>query len=790
MADLVAQLTLAEKAALCVGDSFWAMRGVERLGVPSIVLTDGPHGVRRQQALDDAGLGGSRPATCFPTGSALAATWDVALLEEVGTALGREARAQGVSVLLGPGANLKRTPLCGRNFEYFSEDPLLSGELAGAWIRGVQAQGVAASLKHFAANNQEHRRYSVDALIDERALRELYLAGWERAVTTGAPWTVMCAYNRVNGPLCSEHHELLTEILRDEWGFDGIVMSDWGAVDDRVAALAAGLDLEMPGFGQPNDTALARAVADGRLAMAALDRAAERLLRLVERTAPARDEGHAYDAEAHHALARRASAAATVLLKNEGGLLPLAPDADVAVVGAFASEPRYQGSGSSGVNPYRLDDARSALGERPYAPGYGRHDEAPDPALLDAARALARGRDAVVAFVGLTEAYETEGYDRRHLRLPPAHDALVEAVAEVNANLVVVVANGAPVELPWRDRVPAILEAYLGGQAGGSAIADVLTGAAEPGGRLAETFPARWEDHPLHGIPMGPRVSEYRESVYVGYRLAGADEAFPFGHGLSYTTFAWSDLEVGPPSVADDGELAVTARLTVTNTGDRAGSDVVQLYVHDAESTAYRPEHELRAFAKVHLEPGASEEVALALDRRAFAFWDPGHHAWVVEPGTFELRAGASARDIRATATVEVTAGAATPAPSARAAQPGPVPPASRGAFATLLDRALPENAPDAPGEYTRNTPLADMRRSPVVLALIAAMRRQMADEHGHIEPLFESMLDDAPPRMLPMLTHNALSPAMLEGAVALANGRAVGGLRATVSAAIERIGR
>jgi beta-glucosidase len=485
VAGLVQQLTLAEKTALCVGDSFWAMRGVERLGVPSIVLTDGPHGVRRQQALDDAGLGGSRPATCFPTGSALAATWDVALVEEVGTALGREARAQGVSVLLGPGANLKRTPLCGRNFEYFSEDPLLSGELAGAWIRGVQSQGVAASLKHFAANNQEHRRYSVDALIDERALRELYLASWERAVARGRPWTVMCAYNRVNGPLCSEHRELLTEILRGEWGFDGIVMSDWGAVDDRVAALAAGLDLEMPGYGQESDAALARAAAGGRLAEAALDRSVARLLALVERTAGAREDGHEYDADAHHALARRAAAAATVLLKNDGGLLPLAPEADIAVVGAFAGEPRYQGAGSSGVNPHRLDDARTALGDRPYAPGYGRHDEAPDRALLDDAVAVARGRDAVVVFVGLTEAYETEGYDRAHLRLPPAHDALVEAVAEVNDHVVVVLANGAPVELPWRDRVAAIVEAYLGGQAGGSAIADVLTGAAEPGGRLA-----------------------------------------------------------------------------------------------------------------------------------------------------------------------------------------------------------------------------------------------------------------------------------------------------------------
>ena len=790
MSGLVEKLTLAEKAALCVGESFWAMRGVERLGVPSIVLTDGPHGVRRQPASDDPGLTGSAPATCFPTGSALAASWDVALVEEVGAALGREARAQGVSVLLGPGANLKRTPVCGRNFEYLSEDPLLSGELAGAWIRGVQAQGVAASLKHYAANNQEHRRYSVDALVDERALRELYLGSWERAVATGRPWTVMTAYNRVNGRYCPEHHELVTEVLREEWGFDGVVMSDWGAVDDRVAALAAGLDLEMPGFGQDSDAALARAVTEGRLAESALNRAAGRLLTLIERTAVAREPGHVDDPDAHHALARRAAAAGTVLLKNEGGLLPLAPDADVAVVGAFAAQPRYQGAGSSGVTPHRLDDARTALGDRPYAPGYGRHDEAPDPALLDEARRLAAGRDAVLVFAGLTEAYETEGLDRPHLRLPPAHDALVEAVAEANPNVVVVLANGAPVELPWRDRVPAIVEAYLGGQAGGSAIADVLTGAAEPGGRLAETFPAQWERHPLRALPVGPRVSEYRESVHVGYRLGGVEEAFPFGHGLSYTTWAWSELTVSAASVGDAEDLAVTATLTVTNTGPRAGSDVVQLYVHDSASTPYRPEHELRAFAKVHLEPGASEEVRLRLDRRAFAFWDPGRHAWVVEPGRFELRAGASARDIRARAAVEVTPGPATVAPSARAALPGPVAPFPRGPFAALLDRALPPNATDEPGSFTRNTPLADMRGSPVVRALTAALRRRLADEDGHIEPLFASMLDDAPLRMFPMLTRNALTPGMLDGLLALANGRAVRGLRATVEAALERLGR
>jgi beta-glucosidase len=398
----------------------------------------------------------------------------------------------------------------------------------------------------------------------------------------------------------------------------------------------------------------------------------------------------------------------------------------VAVVGAFAAEPRYQGAGSSGVTPHRLDDARTALGDRPYARGYGRHDETPDPALLEEARTVAAGRDAVVVFVGLTEAYETEGYDRPHLRLPPAHDALVEAVAGANPNVVVVLANGAPVELPWRDRVPAIVEAYLGGQAGGSAIADVLTGAAEPGGRLAETFPAAWEEHPLHALPLGPRVAEYREGVHVGYRLAGAAEAFPFGHGLSYTSWAWSDLAVSAAEVEDADDLVVTATLTVTNTGERAGSDVVQLYVHDAEATPDRPEHELRAFAKVHLEPGAAEAVELALDRRAFAFWDPGRHGWVVEPGRFELRAGASARDIRATAVVEVTPGPATVAPSASAALPGPVPPFPRGAFAERLDRALPPNRTDEPGGFTRNTPLADMRRSPVVRALTAALRRRL----------------------------------------------------------------
>ncbi|GHJ47646.1 glycosyl hydrolase [Catellatospora sp. TT07R-123] len=784
--DLVARMTPAEKAALCAGSDFWHLYGVPRLDVPPIMVADGPYGLRKEHDGSDVD-GKSEPATCFPTSSALAATWDPDLVEQIGRALGDEARAGGVSVLLGPGVNIKRSPLCGRNFEYFSEDPLLAGTLGAAWIRGVQSRGVGASLKHFAANNQERRRFNIDAAVDERALHEIYLAAFETAVAAG-PWTVMCAYNRLNGVHCSQHEWLLTEVLRRRWGFDGVVVSDWGAVDERVPGLAVGLDVEMPGYGGHNDQLILAALADGSLPEEVLDRAAARVLTLIERTGQIRAGGHGYDRDAHHALARRAAAEGTVLLKNEGGLLPLAPGTGrIAVVGAFARQPRFQGAGSAGINPHRVDDAYTRIcelvGEQvAYAPGYHRDRGDVDEELLAQARVTARDADTVLVFVGLTEGYETEGLDRTHLALPAAHDALVHAVTAVNSRAVVVLANGAPVEMPWLRGVPAVVEGYLGGQAGGSAVADVLFGAAEPGGRLAETFPHRWEDNPSHAIPDAPAVTEYRESVYVGYRYydsARVDVMFPFGHGLSYTTFAYSGLTLNAAAV-EAGE-PVEVSVTVTNTGEREGSEVVQVYVNDCASTVFRPWQELAGFVKVRLRPGQSEQVTVVLPRRAFAFYDTARGDWSVEAGEFEIRAGSSSRDIRATVLLEVTGGDPVPEPVSY-----PLPASGqqfdRAAFAALYGRDLPDNTADRPGAFTLNTPLADMRSSVVTRTLQYVARRKsrsvIADPTSPMAYLVAAMLDEMPLRMLALGTRGAVGRHVQQGILDLINGRRLRGLR------------
>ena len=797
----MAELTLVEKARLTAGRDLWSSQPVERVGIPSVVLTDGPHGVRMQRSTNDLELGDAVPATCFPTASALAATWNVDLVEAVGVALGEEARAQQVSVLLGPGANIKRTPVCGRNFEYFSEDPLLSSALAAAWIRGLQSTGVAGSLKHFAANNQESRRYSIDTLVDERALREIYLASFEWAVVAARPATVMAAYNQVNGAHASEHRELLTTILREEWGFDGLVVSDWGAVFDRVPAIAAGCDLQMPGFAGHGDAAVVAAVEEGRLPGAALDASVERLLRLIETTAGARAPGQTYDVDAHHALARRAAAEGTVLLKNDGGLLPVPTSGRVAVVGEFAKVPRYQGAGSSLMTPHRVDDAFTTVQELvgadrvTYAPGYLRHRDDVQPALLDGARAVAREAEVVLAFVGLPEAYETEGVDRSDLRLPDSHDALVRALVEVNPNVVVVLSNGAPVEMPWVGQVPAVVEGYLGGQAGGGAVADVLFGLAEPGGRLAETFPRRWADNPVSALPTGPRQVEYRESLYVGYRYydtVAADVLFPFGHGLGYTTFGYSGLDLGTVRVADGEDLHVTATVTVTNTGDRAGSEVVQLYVHDVESSVFRPEQELKAFAKVRLEPGESRAVTLGLDRRAFAVWDRHRPGWAVEPGRFEIRVGSSSRDIRARAVLEVGPGGAAPAPDEPELAPYRDLTMARGfdraAFQALYGSPLPDNSTARRGEYTMDTPLADMRQSWVARTVMlvlrrAAMRIVGSDEDGPMARLVDRVVNEMPLRVLPMLSQGKVSGPVATALLAVANGRPLAGATKVLAA-------
>lgn len=653
---LISQMTLEEKASLCSGLDFWHLKGIEWLGIPSIMVSDGPHGLRKQQeSADQLGIHKSVPATCFPSAVGLASSWNRELLERVGAAIGEECQAEGVSILLGPGANIKRSPLCGRNFEYFSEDPYLSSEMAASYIKGVQSQGVGTSLKHFAANNQEHRRMSVDAIIDERTLREIYLASFEGAVKKGKPWTVMCSYNKVNGEYASENKYLLTDILRDEWRFEGFVVSDWGAVNERVKGLEAGLDLEMPSSFGIGDQKIVQAVREGKLSEEVLDRAVERILNIIFKAIDNRRENATYDKEAHHQLAREVARECMVLLKNEDRLLPLKREGTIAVIGEFARHPRYQGGGSSHVNPTKLDDIYEEIKKSAgdgvnviYAQGYSLEKEKVDNALLEEAKGAAMKADVAVIFAGLPEHYESEGYDRQHMRMPESHCALIEAIAEVQPNVVVVLSNGSPVEMPWLDKVKAVLEAYLGGQALGGAIADLLFGDANPSGKLAETFPKELSHNPsyLNFPGEGDRV-EYREGIFVGYRYydkKNIQPLFPFGYGLSYTTFEYSDLHISKKEILDTETVTVTVK--VKNTGEMAGKEVVQLYVRDVESSVIRPDKELKGFEKVELRPGEEKTVMFELDKRAFAYYNVDIKDWYVETGEFEILIGKSSRDI------------------------------------------------------------------------------------------------------------------------------------------------
>ncbi|SEF59225.1 beta-glucosidase [Thermomonospora echinospora] len=647
-------LTTAEKASLTSGGDMWHTTALA--GLPPVTLTDGPHGVRKQRTAPGADPFTGEPATCFPPAVALGSTWDPELVHRVGAALGEEARAMGVAVLLGPGINLKRSPLGGRNFEYYAEDPLLTGVLATAWVRGLQSRGVGASLKHFAVNSQETDRMRVSADVDERTLRELYLRAFQRVVQEARPWTVMCAYNRINGVYAAQHHWLLTQVLRDEWGFAGLVVSDWGAVVDRVAAVRAGLDLTMPGPDDAGDRALVRAVEDGTLSPATLDTAAARVLALVERAVAAADPDAAYDADAHHALAREVAARGVVLLKNDGGLLPLPTEGvSIAVIGEYARTPRYQGGGSSQITPTRLDDALTeitALTSAPvtFAAGYTL-DGAPDERLAAEAERAARASDVAVVFVATAQ--ETEGADRDGLDLPQSQLALVERVAAANPRTVVVLSNGAVVlTKPWDRAVPALVEGWLLGQAGGGALADVLFGRVNPSGRLAETIPLKLADHPSYlDFPGEAGHVRYGEGIHVGYRGFDAREqevAYPFGFGLSYTTFAYGAASA---SVVD-GDVEV--RVPVTNTGDRDGREVVQVYAGLPGSRVRRAPRELKGFANVAIPAGETVEVVVRVARADLAYWDTRLHRWVVEGGDYVLAVGASSRDLRTTVTVRV----------------------------------------------------------------------------------------------------------------------------------------
>jgi beta-glucosidase len=664
-------LSAEEKAALVTGATYWSTAAVERLGVPSLVLTDGPHGVRRLvTGARDGDLYNTEPATAFPAACATGSSWDPELLEEIGAALGAECRALGVDVLLGPGVNIKRSPLGGRSFEYFSEDPVLSGRLAAAWVRGVQRAGVGASVKHFAANNQETNRMRVSAEVDERTLREIYLPAFEHVVGETAPASVMAAYNAVNGVPAAHHEWLLTDVLRGEWGFEGFVVSDWGAVSDMVASLRAGLDLEMPGNGR-TAASLGRALAAGTLKEADLDRAVERILRVSAGLLATRgDREPVADLGRHHLLARRAAAESAVLLTNSGGFLPLDPArlGTLAVIGEFARTPRFQGGGSSHVRPTRVEAALDELAaiaggrrEIVFAPGFTLDGQA-SPALLGEAVAAARDAAEVVVFLGLPEPAESEGFDRESLDLPQAQLELLRVVAAANPRVAVVLSNGGVVTTGEIERhAKAVLEMWLGGQASGGAAADLLFGIAEPAGRLAETIPLALSDTPCYiNFPGSPERVLYGERHYVGYRWydkVRRDVAHPFGHGLSYTTFGYRDLDVHVP---DPARAEATVAFTLANTGHRAGSEVAQVYVTDAEASADRPERELKAFRKVRLAPGESRRIELTLTERDFAFWDARARRWTVEPGTFRIAVGASSRDLRLAADIDL---AVPPAP-------------------------------------------------------------------------------------------------------------------------------
>lgn len=667
--ELIAQMTLEEKAGLCSGGDFWHTKAVERLGIPASMVSDGPHGLRKQDLeADHLGINESIKAVCFPAGCGTAASFNRELIQEMGAVLGNECQAEGVSVILGPAVNIKRSPLCGRNFEYYSEDPYLASEMAGALICGVQSKNVGTSIKHFFANNQETRRMSSSSEMDERTMREIYLAAFEGAITRQKPWTVMCSYNKINGTYAAENKNGLTDILRGEWGFDGYVMSDWGAVNRRAEDLAAGLDLEMPSSGGVNDKLIVEAVKAGRLKEAVLDQAVERILNIVFRYEENRDTSAVFDRDADHEKARKVAEETIVLLKNEA-VLPLDPDASVAFIGKYANVPRFQGGGSSHINSHKVTSALDAVqavnaeAAEPvlhvtYAQGFRDDVDEADDALITEAVEAAKVAQVAVIFAGLPDSFESEGFDRSHMRMPDCQNALIEAVAAVQPNTVVVLHNGSPVEMPWADKVKGILEAYLGGQAVGGAVVDILYGRVNPSAKLPETFPKQLQDNPSYlYYPGEGDTVEYREGVFVGYRYydtKNMDVLFPFGHGLSYTTFDYSNIKLSEDRIRDTESLTVS--VDITNTGSISGKEIVQLYVSAPDSKVIRPIKELRDFAKIELAPGETKTVSFILGKRAFSYWETKIHSWYAETGSYEILIGASSRDIRQTARVSVTA--------------------------------------------------------------------------------------------------------------------------------------
>lgn len=705
--QILEKMTIEQKAAICDGKDYWHLKGFDELGIPEIMVCDGPHGLRKKDySKKGMSLSCSVPSICFPTAVTTASSWDPDMLFEMGVALGKKCQKENVGVLLGPGVNMKRSPLCGRNFEYFSEDPLLAGELAAGFINGVQSQGVGTSLKHFCANSQETRRMTVDEVIDERALREIYLTAFEIAVKKAKPWTVMSSYNKINGDHGSENYHTLTKILRNEWGYEGAVVSDWGAVNKRAVGLKNGNDIEMPSSFGSGTKVILDALKDGSLTEAELDEKVLNILNLIKKASENAKPGYQYNDFDDQGLAREIAGKSMVLLKNDG-ILPLDKSQKIAVIGEFAKVPRYQGAGSSQINPTQIDNAFDEMVKLglnvEYAQGYMRSEKKSkkNAELLKEAIELAKRSDTVVLFIGLTEEFESEGYDRQHMSLPASHNALAYEIMKVNPNTVVVLSGGSPVEMPWNDKARAVLNSYLGGQAGGGAVADILSGKVNPSGKLAETYPVSYGSTPAkNNFPGNPASVEHRESVYIGYRYyekAGKKVRYPFGHGLSYTTFEYSDLKLSAKKINENDTLNVSFK--IKNTGKVAGYEVAQLYVSDNESTVFRPVKELKNFKKIWLEPDEEKTVEMSLSRRAFAFFNVATDDWCVESGKFTVIIGASSADIRLSAEVNVKAEACE-IPDYSASAPtyytGSVQEVPDDEFKALLGRDLP--AKEKPG--------------------------------------------------------------------------------------------
>ena len=651
-------MTLEEKAGMCSGLDFWHLKEVEHLGIPKVMVSDGPHGLRKQDEKGDhLGINDSIKAVCFPPAVLSACSFDRGLMEEMGKAIGREAQANDVSVVLGPAVNIKRSPLCGRNFEYYSEDPYLAGEIAAAFVKGVQSQHVGTSIKHFAANNQEYRRMSSSSEVDERTLREIYFPAFETAVKKAQPYTFMCSYNQINGTFASENKWLLTDVLRGEWGFKGYVMSDWGAVNDRVKGLEAGLELEMPASGGDNDAMIVKAVKDGALEEKILDQAVERILRIIFEYADHR-KPQEFTMEKDHEEAQHIAEESMVLLKNENHILPLKTSEKAAFIGGFARNPRFQGGGSSHINCFKTTNVLDSVpcdAQVVYAEGFPADRDFYDKALADEAVKAAAEADKAVIFAGLPESFESEGYDRSHMRLPECQNRLITEILKVQPNTVIVLHNGSPVEMPWLGEIKGLLETYLGGQAGGAAAANILYGKINPSGKLAETMPLKLSDNPSYLNFGGGEKVEYREGIFVGYRYYDTKEmdvAFPFGYGLSYTTFAYSNLKLSMENPTEKDTVMVSA--DVTNTGKSAGKEVVQLYIRDLTGSAIRPEKELKGFEKIFLEPGETKTVTMELNKRSFAWYNTELHDWFAASGDYEILVGASSRDIRLTETLHL----------------------------------------------------------------------------------------------------------------------------------------